>query len=59
MIRWLPNGWLQTRTVTMNYEVLRNIYSQRKTHKLSEWHTFCEKVKNLPYGYELITFDLD
>lgn len=59
LIRWLPNGWLQTRTVTMNYEVLRNIYSQRKTHKLSEWHTFCEKVKNLPYGYELITFDLD
>ena len=59
LIRWLPNGWLQTRTVTMNYQVLRNIYSQRKTHKLSEWHTFCEKVKNLPYGYELITFDLD
>lgn len=59
LIRLLPEGWLQTRTVTMNYEVLRNIYSQRKTHKLSEWHTFCEKVKNLPYGYELITFDLD
>ena len=59
LIRWLPNGWLQTRTVTMNYEVLRNIYFQRKSHKLSEWHDFCDWIKTLPYGYELITFDLD
>ena len=58
LIRLLPEGWLQTRTVTMNYEVLRNIYSQRKNHKLSEWHQFCDWVNTLPYGYELITFDL-
>lgn len=54
LIRLLPNGWLQTRTVTMNYENLRGIHHQRKGHKLSEWHSFCEWVKELPYAEELI-----
>ena len=26
LIRWLPESWLQTRTWTANYEVLRSIY---------------------------------
>jgi len=59
LIRWLPEGWLQTRTVTMNYENLQNIYSQRKNHRLSEWHSFCKWIETLPYSYELITFDID
>ena len=54
LIRWLPNGWLQTRTVTMNYENLRNMYHQREHHKLTEWHSFCDWVKALPYAEELI-----
>ena len=54
LIRWLPNGWLQTRTVTMNYENLRNMYHQREHHKLVEWHSFCDWVKTLPYAQELI-----
>lgn len=54
LIRWLPNGWLQTRTVTMNYENLRSMYHQRKGHKLSEWSAFCEWCKQLPYAKELI-----
>jgi hypothetical protein len=54
LIRWLPNGWLQTRTVTMNYENLRAMYHQRDHHKLSEWHSFCEWVQTLPYAKELI-----
>ena len=54
LIRWLPNGWLQTRTVTMNYENLRSMYHQREHHKLSEWHRFCDWVKTLPYAEELI-----
>lgn len=54
LIRWLPNGWLQTRTWTANYEVLRNIYHQRKNHKLVEWHAFCKWVESLPYAKELI-----
>lgn len=54
LIRLLPESWLQTRTVTMNYENLLNIYHQRKNHKLSEWHKFCEWVESLPYARELI-----
>ena len=59
LVRLLPEGWLQTRTVTMNYEILKNMYAQRKHHRLVEWHTFCDWVKTLPYAYEFITFDLD
>ena len=54
LIRWLPNGWLQTRTITMNYENLRSMYHQREHHKLIEWHAFCEWVESLPYAKELI-----
>ena len=54
LIRWLPNGWLQTRTVTMNYENLRSMYHQRENHKLTEWHSFCDWVKTLPYAQEFI-----
>ena len=59
LIRLLPESWLQTRTVTLNYEILRNIYSQRKNHRLTEWHQFCDWIKTLPYGQELITLGLD
>ena len=54
LIRWLPNGWLQTRTVTMNYENLRSMVHQRMGHKLSEWRSFLEWVDTLPYAKELI-----
>ena len=54
LIRLLPNGWLQTRTITMNYENLRSMYHQREHHKLTEWHSFCDWVKTLPYAQELI-----
>lgn len=54
LIRWLPNGWLQTRTVTMNYENLRSMVHQRAGHKLSEWHSFLEWANTLPYAKELI-----
>lgn len=58
LIRLLPESWLQTRTVTMNYENLLNIYHQRKNHKLTEWSkSFIEWVKNLPYAEELICIE--
>ena len=59
LIRLLPESWLQTRTWTANYEILRNIYSQRKTHRLTEWYSFCDWVKTLPYAEELILYNLD
>lgn len=57
LIRWLPNGWLQTRTVTLNYEILRNQYFQRKNHKLVEWHKYCDWVESLPYAKDLILYE--
>lgn len=57
LIRWLPEGWLQTRTVTLNYENLRNIFFQRKGHKLTEWRTFRDWEMTLPYAKELIAYE--
>lgn len=54
MIQLLPSSYNQKRTVTMNYEVLANIYKSRKNHKLDEWRTFCDWIESLPYS-ELIT----
>lgn len=54
MIQLLPSSYNQTRNVMLNYEVLANIYRQRKGHKLDEWITFCNWIKSLPYS-ELIT----
>lgn len=57
LIRWLPESWLQTRTWTANYAVLRQIYHWRKNHKLTEWHQFCDFVLTLPYANELIAYN--
>ena len=57
MIQLLPSSYNQRSTVQLNYAVLRNIYHARKNHKLDEWRTFCEWVKDeLPYS-ELITME--
>lgn len=58
MIQLLPSSYNQRRTVMLNYEVLANIYKSRKSHKLDEWHVFCDWVKELPYS-ELITGEFD
>lgn len=54
MIQLLPSSYNQTRNVMLNYEVLANIYRQRKNHKLDEWREVCKWIENLPYS-ELIT----
>lgn len=53
MIQLLPSSYNQTRNVMFNYEVLANIYRQRKNHKLDEWREFCKWIETLPYS-ELI-----
>lgn len=66
LIRWLPESWLQTRTVTMTYENLFSICHQRKDHKLNEWsgkddptkENFIAWVKTLPYTDDLIFLDI-
>ena len=54
MIQLLPSSYNQKRTLLVNYEVLANIYHQRKGHKLDEWRTFCEWIEGLPMS-EIIT----
>lgn len=54
MIQFLPSSYNQMRTVTLNYEVLLNIYYARRSHKLEEWHTFCHWIEELPYARELL-----
>ena len=59
VIQLLPSSYNQKRTITLNYEVLNNMYHSRKNHKLDEWSIgFCEWVESLPYAAELITSDL-
>jgi hypothetical protein len=67
LIRWLPNGWLQKRTVTMNYENLLAMCSpgQRRFHKLNEWSgkdepalaNFISFARKLPYAPDFIFLD--
>lgn len=54
MIQLLPSSYNQRRAIMLNYEVLARIYTPRRYHKLSEWHTFCDWIESLPYS-ELIT----
>lgn len=53
-IAYLPSSYNQKSTMTMNYQVLSTIYHQRKNHKLTEWHQFCDWIETLPM-HELIT----
>ncbi len=54
IIQLLPSSYNQMRTCSLNYETLINIYYARKSHKLDEWHTFCDFIKTLPYAKDLI-----
>jgi hypothetical protein len=67
LIRWLPESWLQKRTVTMTYENILAMCSkgQRRFHKLNEWSgqdntnvpNFISWARTLPYAQELIFID--
>lgn len=59
MIQLLPSSFNQMRTVSMNYEVLINIYYARRHHKLNEWHELCSCIEELPYAKELILIKED
>ena len=52
----LPTAFIQKRTWTGNYAILRNIISQRKSHKLVEWHEFIGQLRTLPYAKELLFY---
>ena len=49
-----PAGFMLTARMTTNYRCLRNIYMQRKDHRLPEWRAFCKWIETLPYAQELL-----
>ena len=53
MIQLLPSSYNQKRTVLLNYQVLKNMYHARKSHKLDEWLDFCRWCESLPYFKEI------
>lgn len=53
LIQLLPSSYNQRRTITMNYENAITMIKQRSGHKLTEWNTFVEVLKILPYVKEI------
>lgn len=45
-----PAGFKITARMTTDYRCLRNIYIQRKDHRLPEWKIFCDWIATLPYA---------
>lgn len=57
MRQLMPMGYEYNIAWTANYEVLRNIYFQRKNHRLKEWsEDFMRWIDDLPYNEQLIKF---
>ena len=67
LIRWLPESWLQKRTVTINYENLYCMVRQREFHKQNEWSgkdnpsltNFINEIRKLPYAKEFIFYGME
>jgi hypothetical protein len=54
MIQLLPSSYNQKRTVFLNYEVLAKMYTERRHHKLDEWHVLCDWIEQLPHAELMI-----
>ena len=52
-----PAGFLLTARLTTNYRCLKNIWRQRRFHRLPEWRAFCKWIETLPYAKELICYE--
>ena len=48
-----PCGFCLGATMVTNYQQLKTMYLQRKSHKLKEWHEFCKWCEELPRFVEL------
>lgn len=53
LIEMLPESYNMRATVLLNYQVLKNMYHARKSHKLDEWLDFCRWCESLPYFREI------
>ena len=46
VVKWnLPEGFLQSRVVNLNYKVLRGMFNQRWNHNLEQWQTFIKEMR--------------
>ena len=48
-----PCGFQLTARMTTNYQQLKTMYFQRRSHLLPEWNEFCDWCEKLPYFKEL------
>lgn len=48
----IPSGFELTARMTTNYRCLKNIYNQRRNHRLPDWQIFCDWCETLPYFRE-------
>ena len=49
-----PCGMQLTARMTTNYQQLKTMYYQRKTHRLPEWKAFCKWIETLPHAEFII-----
>jgi hypothetical protein len=60
MKRILPEGFLQRTDMNFNYETAKNIFQQRRNHRLEEWRytggdsSICDWIAKLPYMDKLV-----
>lgn len=60
MAQTIPSSYNYTRTVTITYDALVNVYKSRRMHYLDEWRDFCDWIETLPHSeFILIAAGLD
>jgi hypothetical protein len=50
----MPSGFELMAGMVTNYRCLKNIWAQRRYHRLPDWHMFCDWIETLPMAKELI-----
>lgn len=50
----IPMGKELTKVDFFSYQCLRNIYKQRRNHRLPQWREFCKWIERLPLAEQLI-----
>ena len=67
LIQFLPESWIQKRTVTLSYENVYAMIRDRHNHKLHEWSgkddmiaaNFIDWARRLPYAEQLLFIGLE
>lgn len=49
----MPSGFELMAGMTTNYRCLKNVYAQRRNHRLPDWNIVCDWIEKLPYFKEL------